>query len=254
MKTVPTDILIYAFIAGVLIVWLRSLLGTKSGEERQRDNPFSLSAQNEASSSPLSNNQSQGMDNDGIDNNALFITQDPQHMLQGIVFRTTEAEEKFIQIMRQYHDFNPKKFVQNAKEAFALVVESFAAGDKEMLRDLLAKDVLESFERVIDQRKQQGEVVKTEVHAVRRAEIVAAQFDGRKAYITIRFTADETCVIRDSAGVIKQGNPDRVTEMVDVWTFGRDMRSRDPVWLVYETRDDVAEDHKTPLPESGKIW
>src|SRR5690606_39836599 len=73
------------------------------------------------------------------------------------------------------------------------------------------------------------------------------------AYITIRFIADETCVVRDKDGVILSGDPDRITEMNDIWTFVRDIKDRDPRWLVQETRDgDVIEESSTPLPEDRK--
>jgi predicted lipid-binding transport protein (Tim44 family) len=70
---------------------------------------------------------------------------------------------------------------------------------------------------------------------------------GRMSYITVRFVADETNVLFDRDGKVAHGNPDRVTETIDIWTFGRDVKSRSPAWLVYETRDENAagQDHKT---------
>ncbi len=247
----PTDILLYAFIAGVLIVWLRNILGTRHGDERPRDNPFSLSE--DKTGKPA--DDARGRVIDMVDNpeEAAFKLQDATLPLKNLIIRNAQAEEGLMQLMRTQRDFDPHKFVQNAKEAFALVVESFAAGDRRMLRDLLAPTVLRDFEQVIDDRAKTGETTTTEVHAVRRAEILDVKQAGKMAYITLRFTADETCVVRDSSGAIISGNPDRITEMVDVWTFGKDIKSRDPVWLVYETRDDAVESHKTPLPESGNI-
>lgn len=242
----PTDILIYAFIAGVLIVWLRNILGTKHGDERQRDNPFS--------NADDKTTENRGRVVDIVDApNTLPGLHDAAAPLKDIVIRNPQAEEGLLELMRLSRDFDPKKFIMNAKDAFAMVVESFAAGDRRMLRDLLAPSVLRDFEQVIDERQAREEKVVTEVHAVRRAEILDVRIYGKMAYITIRFTADETCVIRDKEDKIIVGNPDRVTEMVDVWTFGKDIKSRDPIWLVYETRDDTPEIHKTPMPESGHI-
>ena len=36
----PADIVIYAVVAVGLILWLRSILGTRHGNERSRPNPF----------------------------------------------------------------------------------------------------------------------------------------------------------------------------------------------------------------------
>ena len=46
-------------------------------------------------------------------------------------------------------------------------------------------------------------------------------------------------------------DPDRITEMADLWTFGRKLKSKDPTWLIYETQDGEPEDHKTPLPDAS---
>jgi predicted lipid-binding transport protein (Tim44 family) len=42
-------------------------------------------------------------------------------------------------------------------------------------------------------------------------------------------------VTRDKAGTIVDGNPDKVTDITDVWTFARDITSRDPNWKLVGT-------------------
>ena len=54
----------------------------------------------------------------------------------------------------------------------------------------------------------------------------------------------------NAAGAVVSGEVDKTTTMIDVWTFGREVRATSPIWYLYETRDEQAEDHKTPLPES----
>ena len=36
----PADLIVYAVVAAGLIFWLRSILGTRHGEEHERPNPF----------------------------------------------------------------------------------------------------------------------------------------------------------------------------------------------------------------------
>jgi predicted lipid-binding transport protein (Tim44 family) len=149
------------------------------------------------------------------------------------------AEAGLLEISRNNKSFDLLQFMMGAQDAFAMIVEAFAAGDRRTLKDLLAPDVYDSFEKVIAGREERGETATMEIHAVRRAEIAAARISGKTAFITVRFTADETGVVRDRDDKILSGNPDRVSETNDLWTFGRDMRSRDPAWLVYETREAV---------------
>jgi len=65
------------------------------------------------------------------------------------------------------------------------------------------------------------------------------------ALITVRFWADERTVTKDENQNIISGHPDKTTVMRDVWTFSRDVKSRDPRWLVVETREDGIEDNET---------
>jgi predicted lipid-binding transport protein (Tim44 family) len=84
-------------------------------------------------------------------------------------------------------------------------------------------------------------------------EIVDAGIEKKKtAFVTVRFTADETYVIENAEGDIIAGHPDRVTEMTDKWTFTRDVKSSDPRWFLSKTEDDeIEEDGKTPIPDAG---
>jgi predicted lipid-binding transport protein (Tim44 family) len=43
-------------------------------------------------------------------------------------------------------------------------------------------------------------------------------------------------VTSDSAGTIIDGDPDQPLEVVDIWTFARNTRSRNPNWTLIETR------------------
>ena len=42
-------------------------------------------------------------------------------------------------------------------------------------------------------------------------------------------------VTRDKTGVIVDGNPEKISDITDVWTFARDISSRDPNWKLVGT-------------------
>ena len=233
-----TDILIYAIIAAVLVVWLRNILGTRSNDEQQRPNPYVESERDKAKPKNIV----------GLDGQPFVVDmENPLKKLDLSDALIKEAED----LSRQMRDFNAVQFVDNAEKAFIMVVEAFAKGEKDVLEMLLAPSVYESFEGAIKAREEKGETVSTEIHAVRKADIVDIQQKNGVAYVSIRFTADETCIIRDKDGNILSGDPERITEMVDVWTFGRKIKAKEPTWLLFETRDDEVEDHKTPIPEAS---
>jgi predicted lipid-binding transport protein (Tim44 family) len=225
MNGIPTDIIVYAAIAVVLIIWLGRVLGTRHGAERQRPNPFAA-------------------------NSATPVAGDTPK-LRALKNLPSSVDAALVQIALADRSFDAARFLDNAKDAFALVVTAFADGDRETLKDMLAPDVYKSFEAEIDKREKAGQKAVTEVHSVRDADIIAAKVDGSKAFITLRFKADETYALSDSGGRTIAGHPDRIVTMADVWTFVRDTKSNDPRWFVSETRDDVVESGGMTLPDAG---
>lgn len=239
----PADLIVYALVAAGLVFWLRSVLGSRHGEERERPNPLMPA---EKSSQP-------GMPADMEIRSPVSMEQKISELAAGKGgARTIEnktAEMGLIEIARADPGFDIDFFMEGAQEAFVMIVEGFAQGDRDTLRGLLDDAVYRAFDSAIHAREERREVQATDIHAIRKAEVTAARLDGRKAMITIRFAAEETSVIRDAAGNIIHGHPDKITQMKDIWTFGRDIRSKDPAWLVYETRGDVEGDNET-LPNT----
>ncbi len=240
------DLILYALVAIVLVFWLRNTLGTRTGSERQRENPLNgIDLSNPDKTPPI--DRGRVIDITDIADPSLSFD---AKRFPGLDIKP-DAVQGLLDIMKYDRSFDPYRFIGGAKEAFPMIVEAFAKGDTDTLHDLLAPTIYKAFADVIDARKVRGETISSEIHSVRKLEIIEARLAGRMAYISLRLTADETCVIRDAEKQIISGNPDRVTELTDVWTFGRNTASKDPTWLVYETRDDVKEDDgKTPIPDA----
>ena len=57
----------------------------------------------------------------------------------------------------------------------------------------------------------------------------------RMAQITVRFVSQLISVTRDKDGNVIDGDPEKATNITDVWTFARDMSSRDPNWKLVAT-------------------
>jgi predicted lipid-binding transport protein (Tim44 family) len=67
-------------------------------------------------------------------------------------------------------------------------------------------------------------------------ELLEARLDGRNAVVTVKIVSDQMNVTRNAAGVILDGDPNRLLEVTDIWTFARNTRLKDPNWLLVETR------------------
>ena len=235
----PADLFLYAIIAAGLIFWLRSILGTRDGDERERPNPISALEEKKAAGENGGVIKPQRAD-DGLsaDQRVRDLKDNPA---RGMSIENDSALEGLLDICETDKDFDVKDFLQKAQDAFAVIVESFADGDKELLADMLSPPVYSAFEAAINERAQKGEKYEAQIHAISSAEILAARVEKKIAYITVRFVANESSIGRDKDGKILYGHPDKATQKRDVWTFGRNMNGRDPRWLVFETRSDVGE-------------
>ena len=106
---------------------------------------------------------------------------------------------------------------------------------KEELRNRLGDDVREGFVSAIDARVDAGQTMETRVVDILSTDIIDASVENMVAEVTVRFKAEVLSVLRDSEDRIIDGNPSDVEVITDVWTFGRDTKSRDPNWLLVAT-------------------
>jgi predicted lipid-binding transport protein (Tim44 family) len=138
-------------------------------------------------------------------------------------------------IVARDSSFDPKHFLSGARGAYEMIVLAFANGDRRALRDLLSSEVFDSFETVIRDREKYEQKTETRFVSIDKAELVGAEMRDRMAQLTVRFVSQMISVTRDKAGTIVDGNPDKVADITDVWTFARDATSRDPNWKLVGT-------------------
>lgn len=258
------DLLVYMIIAAGLVFWLKSILGNTDDEDdekredlfKAREKQSQERKQNagkeekpESFLAPISKKSNRLEDNivrlNALSGQNLSL---PRH----VFFDNKTAENNLDDIAITKPDFDLAHFLEGAEYAFPMIIEAFAEGDLETLEDVLDAKVFEGFKAAIEARNEKGESVTTEVKSIERIDIVEAFIKDEIFFITVRFHANEICVIRNSKDEIISGDPDKVTQMVDVWVFGQPEKSKGPEWYLYETRDDEAEDHKTPIPDAGE--
>jgi predicted lipid-binding transport protein (Tim44 family) len=132
-------------------------------------------------------------------------------------------------------NFDPAQFLAGARAAYEMIVNAFAEGDRRSLKSLLSREVYDGFDSAIAEREMRGDVVESRFVSIDNAEITAAELRGRIAQLTVRFQCKLVSVTRNKAGDVIDGNADKVTDVTDVWTFARDLASRDPNWKLVAT-------------------
>jgi len=132
-------------------------------------------------------------------------------------------------------NFQALRFLEGAEAAFKIIVTAFAAGNRDTLRSLLSDDTYKAFESAIAAREAASETHRTEVRAIHAATIEAADLRGSIADISVRFVTDQVNLTLGSNGAVMQGT-DAVTEIVDFWTFERNLAVPDPTWRLVAAR------------------
>jgi len=131
--------------------------------------------------------------------------------------------------------FDAKHFITGARAAYEMIVTAFAEGDRRQLRNLLSREVYDGFDAAITEREGRGETAETRFVSIDGSTITNAELRARTAQITIRFVSKLISATRGRNGNVIEGNVEKVTDVTDVWTFARDVSSRDPNWKVVAT-------------------
>ncbi len=132
--------------------------------------------------------------------------------------------------------FEEDAFLSGAKVAFELIISAFASGDSSQLKNLLSDQVYGDFTAAIRDRAAEERLMETTLVSIEASNIIEAEMVGRTARITVKFTSEQISCARDADGNVVEGDPEHVARVIDIWTFERNVRSRDPNWWLAETR------------------
>jgi predicted lipid-binding transport protein (Tim44 family) len=212
------DIILFAMVAGFLVLRLRSVLGRRTGNERRRD----LFPRRAAPAA---------------DNNVTTLVEPEKRITKpaGDASAADEVAEGLNRIRRADSSFDPAHFIEGARSAFEMIVAAFAKGEKAELRPLLSDEVFQRFSVAIDERVDAKETLETQIEKLDKVDIVEAGLAGRTAQVTLKLVSHQINVTRAMDGSIVDGAPGQSVEKTDYWTFARDTRSTDPNWALVAT-------------------
>src|SRR5579872_2982543 len=219
------DIFLFAVVAGVILFRLYTVLGRRTGNERPPPDAYRLTGRTPADAAAAKDNvvplpvaarpaASQDTPSDPVARGLLDIK---------LADRTFETDH----------------FLSGARSAYELIVTAFARGERAQLKPLLSDEVFTAFGQVIGGREQRKESVEFTFVGFKDVKIVHAVLKGRSAEITVAFSSQFISVTTDANASVIDGDGKTVRDVTDVWTFARDVRARDPNWLLIATSGDV---------------
>jgi predicted lipid-binding transport protein (Tim44 family) len=134
--------------------------------------------------------------------------------------------------------FDVAKFLEGAKSAYQMVLDAFWRGDAAGLRPYVDDHVYETFSSAIEQREKEGLILDNRLVHVEQSLITEASADSNIAVVTVRFEADIAAVTRNKDREVVAGSLSDAVQTRDLWTFRRQIGSRDPNWLLIETDEE----------------
>lgn len=135
--------------------------------------------------------------------------------------------------------FDVARFLDGAKAAYQLILEAFWKGDIESVKGHIDAHVHDTFATAIEQRKKEGLTLDNRLVTIEQAVISEAAMERSVAVVTVRFEADIAAVTKNAEGQVVAGSLSDAVQTRDLWTFRRDLASRDPNWLLIETDEEA---------------
>ncbi|RAK59373.1 preprotein translocase subunit Tim44 [Phenylobacterium hankyongense] len=193
------ELIIFAGLAAIVLYQLYSVLGRRVGRQPEDTPAAEGAAARPAAPDRLAEPADEGVALTGL---AAVKARDPS--------------------------FDVSRFLAGAKGAYEMIVKAFAAGDRPTLRNLLAPGVMASFDTAIAQRESEGRTENVEFLHPPRADLEKADVAASDlARLTVRFLAEFRSRSKGPEG---EAVDDRRT--AELWTFERNLKSRDPNWML----------------------
>lgn len=235
-------------VAVVVILKLRNVLGRRTGDEDGRIERARVERQQAAAKA---------------DDKVVTLPRRDRERSEATVGQpaaqvsVTEAEERIrtfagadqgvanglIDVLKLDNAFDPEHFVSGAKQAYEMIVTGFAEGNRKILKDLLSREVFDGFVGAIGDREQKGEQIDQSFVGIMKADIVESEVKSGVAHVTVRFVSQLISATRDSGGSVIAGDPQKIREVTDVWTFSRDVGSpralQNPNWKLVATQPEA---------------
>lgn len=209
-------ILLIAMIAGIILFRLYTVLGRRTGNEREPQERLRRIG---------------GAMPQNADNVVALADRTAAAPAQA---QADGVERGLVDIKLADRTFETEHFLEGARAAYKMILEAFAARDRATLHGLLNEEVYSAFDAVMRGREERNETAKYAFVGFKNVQIVHAELKGRAAEITMEFAVQSVSSIVDAKGTVIEGD-DVARDVTDVWTFAHQIRASDPNWTLVAT-------------------
>ena len=202
------DIIIFAIIAIFLVYRLKSILGQNS-DGNEQNNKIDIGKKEFTNVIKLDNKKT--AISDIKTNKDLIKIEDPT--------------------------FNEKEFLKGAHNFFEMVINSFLKGDLKDIAQYIDDKLIKNFQSVINERLQEEETLKIKILKMHSITINDVKKLKNLLRISVLFESEQIKVLKDKKGKIIDGDQKKSILVKDLWTFEKEITSKDLNWILVETSD-----------------
>ena len=202
------DIIIFAIIAIFLVYRLKNILGQNS-EGNDQNNKIDVGEKNFTNVVKLGNRQSN--------------------------IKKTKTNKDSIQTIDP--TFDEDEFLKGAKNFFEMVIDCFVKGDLKDTKNYIDDRLVKNFQSVIDDRLNDKESLKIDIIKMNSINIKNVEKLEKFIRISVLFETEQIKVLKDKNDKIIDGDQNNSILVKDIWTFEKEIQSKDLNWKLVETSD-----------------
>lgn len=214
------DIFILAMIAIFIINRLRNVLGKKTGNEADIVEKFSQKPPKFTESNP--------------DKEVLQNNDKARKSIDNIILHEDEATNKKLnEIIKLNQSFDLDDFIDGAKKAFEFILTNYASNNSKSLKPLLAKHIFDDFTTQIKDRIKNGNALSITILKIDEPKILNVDLSkNNNCKISLEFISQQVQTTKNKKGDVIDGNDNLILNIQEIWTFSKNIISKDPNWIL----------------------
>lgn len=237
--------LFFLVLAVVVFLKLRSVLGRRTGDEEARMERYKSQRTAQSQGQPTSPQPAEKVvtlprrDREPPPpRNQAHAESEGDRNLRMTKFAGGDAglANGLIDVAKVDPTFDPGEFMKGARAAYEMIVMAFAEGNRKLLGDLLGPDVFQGFVTAIADRESRKQTVEQSFVGITSADLIESEMKGNTAQLTVKFVSELISATRAATGEVVSGDPKRIKEVTDIWTFARDVTATNPNWRLVATQ------------------
>ncbi len=218
------EILFFAAIAFLILLKLGSTLGRVDEEEKNQI--LAKVAKVKEQAAEIQNK---------IIQKITEISEEQRQIDENLLAQVNPSVKEDLVNILQRCNISAQFFFKGVQSVFEMTLKAFASNDLVTLKTLLAENIYNGFEAAIKERELQGQNLTTNLIAIDKTEIIAANLFGNSAVVVVKIVSRQINYVSNNFGQIVAGQKDIISELNDIWTFKKDVTSKDPSWFISNT-------------------